>query len=368
MSLSSLDLLNHANYQIYNRQIARKLGSVDAAIMLSELINRYQYHKEHNELLTFEKFEGEWFFYTVEKCEERTVLSRREQERTVKNLISNGLIEKIQFGLPAKRHFKLNIDNIEEFMDFSKNLSRTHKRCELDSTKGANWNAQKVRTETPLQAHSEKTDAHILKNSKEEPYLRTPINKKNKKKFETLENEKEGTTPVREFIYLTEQQIGDLQSRYSTELLEIMFDKLNLQHEQILQGISKRKQCYTFSIFNRNSWLWDAACKSIHSQTHTKVEKEDYKTKVKNFFKNDSIHLGATCNWNETSIGFTRGMKHEQVYWNDYNFKDNFVKMLRSFGIPIKENPTKKREIGSKLVENLITPLANNMRLNYANG
>lgn len=103
-----LRLLSSDDYQIYNRSTARALKSVNAAIMLSEIINRYLYHKERDELRKFENHDGEWVLYTVEKCEERTCLSYKEQTSAIKILQKHGFIKKKSIGLPAKRHFQVN--------------------------------------------------------------------------------------------------------------------------------------------------------------------------------------------------------------------------------------------------------------------
>jgi len=106
------DLLDEGDYQTYNRSVARAVGSVNAAIMLSELINRYKCNQERGELVTFDKAPGEWFYYTLEKCEERTVLSRKEQDRAIKYLTDHGLVIKQSFGTPAKRHFQIKWSSI----------------------------------------------------------------------------------------------------------------------------------------------------------------------------------------------------------------------------------------------------------------
>lgn len=120
MSIDILGLLNSGNYQIYNRKVAKALGSIGAAIMLAELVNRYQYHKERDELLTFDKHEGEWFYYTLEKCEERTVFTRSKQDSAIQILQKHNLVEKAQIGLPSKRNFRLNLDAITAFEETAK--------------------------------------------------------------------------------------------------------------------------------------------------------------------------------------------------------------------------------------------------------
>jgi hypothetical protein len=139
ISIGILGLLDSGNYQTYNRQVARKLKSVNAAILLAELINRYKYHLEENELFTFEKYPGQWFYYTIEKCTKRTVLSEKEQRSAFKILQDLQLFDKQQIGIPARRHFRLNIKNIELFILDSNNSSITAKRADLGRTKGQTY-------------------------------------------------------------------------------------------------------------------------------------------------------------------------------------------------------------------------------------
>ncbi len=143
MTISPLDLLDSGNFQTYNRKVAKELGSVNAAIMLSELVNRYNYHKDNQELLTYKKHEGVWFYYTVEKCEERTVLSRKEQETAIKILEKRGLFTKRAIGIPPKRHFCLEMKKILEFVCGLKNLFIKAEKGAMNGPKRAVRNAPK---------------------------------------------------------------------------------------------------------------------------------------------------------------------------------------------------------------------------------
>ena len=146
MTFQTIDLLDSNNYQTYNRLIARELGSVNAAIMLSELVNRHNYHRDKNDLKECSKYDGLWFYYTVEKCEERTVLSRKEQDLALSKMEKHEFFTKKIIGVPGKRHFQINIKNIEEFITGSKKDSRTTQRDKLDVTKGTNSNVPKGQT------------------------------------------------------------------------------------------------------------------------------------------------------------------------------------------------------------------------------
>jgi len=170
MSLSPLDLLDSGNFQTYNRQVARVLGSVNAAIMLAELVNRYNYHKSEGELKSFQKYEGEWFYYTVEKCTDRTVLSRKEQETAIKIIERFKLFEKRSIGIPPRRHFRLDIEKIIEFIGGLKELFIKPEKGAMNGPKVAICNDRKWR-------------------NNKEPVLKTPIEEDN---VETV------SSPVRE--------------------------------------------------------------------------------------------------------------------------------------------------------------------------
>lgn len=100
------------NYRTYNINVARKLKSIHAAILLSELASKHRYHRDRNELLVDPKFGPGWFYFTQEDLEERTCLTRKNQDSSIEILEKMDLIEKRQIGIPAKRHFRLKTENI----------------------------------------------------------------------------------------------------------------------------------------------------------------------------------------------------------------------------------------------------------------
>jgi len=96
------------NYRTFNIDVARKLKSIHAAILLAELASKHRYHRDRNELLNDPKHGDGWFYYKQEDLEERTYLSRKNQDTTIDILITFGLIEKKVIGMPSKRYFRLN--------------------------------------------------------------------------------------------------------------------------------------------------------------------------------------------------------------------------------------------------------------------
>lgn len=133
-----LSFLNTDNYQIYNRLVAQKIGVIPA-ILLSELVNRHQYHEARGELVDIKGKGSGWFYLTHEKCEERTAIQTKTQERHFKMLINNGLIEKTTHGLPGKRFFRLQVAKIEQLFPNSKNVSSSVKMTNLEQSNCPNW-------------------------------------------------------------------------------------------------------------------------------------------------------------------------------------------------------------------------------------
>ena len=108
-----LDWLCSDNCRVYSVEVARKIGSINAAIYLSELVQRFEYHSIRNELIDDERHGKGWFCYTAEKCLDRTSMSIKEQKTALCYLIRLGLIEQKNFGVPCKRHFRINKKALE---------------------------------------------------------------------------------------------------------------------------------------------------------------------------------------------------------------------------------------------------------------
>jgi len=86
---------------LYNPDLARALGSVKASIFLSQLL--YWHKKGHN---------PDWVYKTIKEVEKETALSRWEQDIAIKMCKKKKVFEMKIAGVPRKRYFKLNLDNI----------------------------------------------------------------------------------------------------------------------------------------------------------------------------------------------------------------------------------------------------------------
>jgi hypothetical protein len=100
--------LSQDNYRTYNREVAKLLG-IYAAIFLSELASKQRYHTDRGEVTP----EG-FFYFTQPDMEDRTCLTRDQQEKAVSILCKHNLIEKRIMGIPSKRFFRVNGHAINE--------------------------------------------------------------------------------------------------------------------------------------------------------------------------------------------------------------------------------------------------------------
>ena len=109
-------LLKSGGSIIVNKNLARNIG-LDATIFYSEICSKYNYFQQ-KEMLD----EDGYFFNTVENMLEDTSLSDYRQREAIKKLIKLGLIFYQKRGLPARRYFKVNL-NDEPITRLTKNPS-----------------------------------------------------------------------------------------------------------------------------------------------------------------------------------------------------------------------------------------------------
>lgn len=112
-----------------HRAFIEKYGLEQAAI-ISFLINWF-FIKTDNEGLT-----DDWFFCTVESMEENIHINVDKQRRMIKKLISEGILETKKMGLPARRHFRFNSENLYKILlDWrSRNPKKKKKRNDCTSS------------------------------------------------------------------------------------------------------------------------------------------------------------------------------------------------------------------------------------------
>lgn len=100
-----INLIANDNYLTVNKILVRHLG-LEAAYFLCELANEYDFFEKENLL------KEDYFFSTVENIEKNIFLSQYKQRKALKTLKAFGLIEEKVMGLPAKRYFKINEEQL----------------------------------------------------------------------------------------------------------------------------------------------------------------------------------------------------------------------------------------------------------------
>ena len=105
MRIGIIELLRADGSIVVNKRLAKALG-LHEAIIYSELLSRYCYFADRGRLDA-----GGYFYNTIEDLQAGTTLSRRQQDKAIGNLVKAGLVKTKLFGMPAKRHFKIIVDN-----------------------------------------------------------------------------------------------------------------------------------------------------------------------------------------------------------------------------------------------------------------
>ena len=104
--MNILNILAGDNYFIYNKDIAKNMGT-DVAIILGLLCNRYSYYQKENKLITLDN--KEYFYCTRETIYNETGLKESSQRKAMKILEDNQILEYKKIGIPSKNYYYINI-------------------------------------------------------------------------------------------------------------------------------------------------------------------------------------------------------------------------------------------------------------------
>ena len=129
--MNILNLLASNSFIVVNKSLIKELG-LEPSILFGEIVSEYNYWNERDGL-------NDGFFYsTVENIEEKTTLSKYQQGKAIKKLKELNLIECKVKGLPAKRYFKINLQQVVKFFnsELASNLtSSSQKTSQLEVKK-----------------------------------------------------------------------------------------------------------------------------------------------------------------------------------------------------------------------------------------
>lgn len=231
--VDKLHFLNRESYGIYNRPLARYLGSLNAAIFLAELVERRHYHAIRGELIDNEKHGFGWIYQTREAIEERTCLSRCEQDTCIKLLKERDLIQVAKFGVPNRRHFRLNDDKILEIYNsqfVGNQQTSLRETSKLDCRKTTNQVVEIPQTAPYIEEPKEEPKKEVLAQSAQ---TAAPLRAKPKLEIIVFDPDK------KEFSGITEKDLADWQEAYPG--IDIKRE-LALMKQWILSNPSKAKK------------------------------------------------------------------------------------------------------------------------------
>lgn len=103
--MNILSLLANDNYIVINRDLLKKYG-INVALMLCELASEYNYFDQSG------KLEDGMFYSTIDNINERTGLSKYQQSEALKVLDKIGIVKSVVKGIPAKRFFKIDVEEL----------------------------------------------------------------------------------------------------------------------------------------------------------------------------------------------------------------------------------------------------------------
>ncbi len=115
--ITAYNILGDGAFWRTNKVLTRHIGDFLASSFLSFLIDKEEYHRKNNTLVSDE---GEvWFYATANKIESETCLSYRQQKTAIKVLVEAGLLQTKVMGLPAKVHFSIEHNKIVQIVTTS---------------------------------------------------------------------------------------------------------------------------------------------------------------------------------------------------------------------------------------------------------
>ena len=173
------ELISGKGFIMVNKGLAKAVGLTAAAIY-GELVSTFLYWKERGQLTEHEG--KQWFFCTIEDLEDKTTIKKDAQNKAIKVLEKEGLIETKRFGLPAKRYFFITDKYIQILLD-----NYFSEKPKTDNTNDLNV---KNADEPRYNQISEKPKTRILENRKQD-FGKTDTNKKELNKKDLIKEEEE---------------------------------------------------------------------------------------------------------------------------------------------------------------------------------
>ena len=102
-------LLSSTAFLIVNKELAKKIG-IKETVLLADLISKEEYFINNG-------MRDGWFFNTEHNIEQDTTLTPYQQRNALKTLKKHQIIQTKRMGIPAKKYFKINEEQVVKFLN-----------------------------------------------------------------------------------------------------------------------------------------------------------------------------------------------------------------------------------------------------------
>lgn len=145
-SLEQILRMVDGNPVTYHPALKFLVGSVHGALYLSHLL----YWDKKG-------FKGEWTYKTIKEIERETGLTRSRQDTALRQCLEKGLLDYRRMGIPAKRHFKINMPRITAII---LSLQESGKLGKPKPSNSTNQN-QQTNTETTIRDYTNNKETNF---------------------------------------------------------------------------------------------------------------------------------------------------------------------------------------------------------------
>lgn len=250
--MNILSLLASDNYIVINRDLLKKYG-INVALMLCELASEYNYFDQSG------KLEDGMFYSTIDNINERTGLSKYQQSEALKVLDNIGIVKSAVKGIPAKRYFKIDVEELaKQIVNVSPSSCKEIRKLAGEKLETKNNNRKLINKSNNLKdKESKKEDTN---NTQIEHVEKTTCRKKKKTisydeqiteytQNEDLQNALKAFLQMRSFIkkpmteYALKLMLNKLDELENTDDVKIAILNQSITHNW--QGIFPLKDEYT---------------------------------------------------------------------------------------------------------------------------
>ena len=316
--------LSHEHARMYHISLARRLGSINTAVFLADLAAYRNFFQRVEILRSHIKYGEGWVPYSLDKCEERTALSRKEQDTSIAVLIKLNLIEKVVFGVPGERHFRLKTFECEAFL-FSNNVSRMTETDKVECPKRSFYNDRNGQTPRACSVSSYEMSYEMLREGENAP---TPNISSGIRK--TGEKKASPKVSYSKYASMTEEEYKSLVTEFGEDFVKLKIAKLDTQ-------CAEQKSPYKDSYLKLRAWCLEDKLKSApKSPIQEKIEKKvDTTTKNRAYLKEMlriNQHIEKHCTQWEMSITLRKnpGSKlKDTILFSEVSFRQMFESWLK---------------------------------------